>query len=126
MSIHKAQGQTLDKVKINLTRSFEKGMAYVALSRATHLGGIQVIGFDPKKVVMDRNVLEWEQEVNKQEAKMYEENQRASEKRLREMEKKGKEWNEKKARGGDIIEKFGTSRSAIAASTTKRKREEPF
>lgn len=123
MSIHKAQGQTLDKVKINLTRSFEKGMAYVALSRATHLGGIQVVGFDPKKVIMDRNVLEWEQEVNKQEARMYEQNQKASEKRLRDVERKG---DEKKARGGEIIEKYGSSRSAISASTTKRKRDEHF
>lgn len=67
MSIHKSQGQTLERVKVDLVRIFEKGMlihksgfcsvltwrlgqAYVALSRATSLDGLQVLGFDPKKV----------------------------------------------------------------------------
>lgn len=66
MSIHKSQGQTLERVKVDLGRVFEKGMcaalilgtvcgsyhpgqAYVALSRATTLDGLQVKNFDPKK-----------------------------------------------------------------------------
>jgi ATP-dependent DNA helicase PIF1 len=51
LSIHKAQGQTLERVKVNLSRAFERGQAYVALSRATSMAGLQVIGFDPKKVM---------------------------------------------------------------------------
>jgi ATP-dependent DNA helicase PIF1 len=51
LSIHKAQGQTLERVKVNLGRVFEKGQAYVALSRATSMAGLQVINFDAKKVV---------------------------------------------------------------------------
>ena len=50
MSIHMSQGQTLERVKVDLARVFEKGQAYVALSRATSLDGLQVLGFDPKKV----------------------------------------------------------------------------
>lgn len=50
LSIHKAQGQTLERVKVDLGRVFEKGQAYVALSRATSMQGLQVMRFDAKKV----------------------------------------------------------------------------
>lgn len=50
LSIHKAQGQTLERVKVDLGKVFEKGQAYVALSRATSMAGLQVTRFDPKKV----------------------------------------------------------------------------
>lgn len=50
LSIHKAQGQTLERVKVDLGKVFEKGQAYVALSRATSMGGLQVLRFDPRKV----------------------------------------------------------------------------
>ncbi|KAG8887622.1 hypothetical protein FRB98_009290 [Tulasnella sp. 332] len=59
MSIHKSQGQTLDRVKVDLTRIFEKGQAYVALSRATSLQGLQVLGFDRNKVLAHPKVTEW-------------------------------------------------------------------
>jgi ATP-dependent DNA helicase PIF1 len=51
LSIHKAQGQTLERVKVDLGKIFEKGQAYVALSRATSQEGLQVLRFDPKKVM---------------------------------------------------------------------------
>ena len=51
LSIHKAQGQTLERVKVDLGKVFEKGQAYVALSRATCQDGLQVLRFDPKKVM---------------------------------------------------------------------------
>ena len=51
LSIHKAQGQTLDRVKVDLGKIFEKGQAYVALSRATCQEGLQITRFDPKKVM---------------------------------------------------------------------------
>lgn len=59
MSIHKSQGQTLERVKVDLGRVFEKGQAYVALSRATSLDGLQVLHFDPKKVQAHPKVVEW-------------------------------------------------------------------
>lgn len=51
LSIHKAQGQTLERVKVDLGKIFEKGQAYVALSRATSQEGLQITRFDPKKVM---------------------------------------------------------------------------
>lgn len=61
MSIHKSQGQTLPCCKINLNRVFEKGQAYVALSRATSIEGLQVLGFKPEKVMAHPRVIQWSQ-----------------------------------------------------------------
>lgn len=59
MSIHKSQGQTLDYVKVDLGRVFEKGQAYVALSRATSLERLQVLNFNPFKVMAHPKVTEF-------------------------------------------------------------------
>lgn len=56
LSIHKAQGQTLERVKVDLGRVFEKGQAYVALSRATCQEGLQVLRFDASKVMAHEKV----------------------------------------------------------------------
>ncbi|KAL2313437.1 ATP-dependent DNA helicase pfh1 [Schizosaccharomyces pombe] len=59
ISIHKAQGQTLDRVKVDLGRVFEKGQAYVALSRATTQEGLQVLNFSPAKVMAHPKVVQF-------------------------------------------------------------------
>jgi len=59
LSIHKSQGQTLERVKVDLGKVFEKGQAYVALSRATNLEHLQVLNFDSSKVSAHPKVLEW-------------------------------------------------------------------
>jgi len=59
LSVHKSQGQTLDRVRVDLRNTFEKGQAYVALSRARSLGTLEVRNFDPLKVMAHPRVIEW-------------------------------------------------------------------
>jgi len=44
LSVHRAQGMTLDRVSVRLDGAFEAGMAYVALSRVRSIGGLQMVG----------------------------------------------------------------------------------
>ncbi|RYP60323.1 hypothetical protein DL770_010021 [Monosporascus sp. CRB-9-2] len=66
MSIHKAQGMTLGKVIVDLTRAFEEGQVYVALSRARSLDGLKIEG-DPRGLLARR-------EGNPEVMKFYREN----------------------------------------------------
>ncbi|CUS20186.1 LAQU0S01e00936g1_1 [Lachancea quebecensis] len=59
LSIHKSQGQTLPKVKVDLRRIFEKGQAYVALSRAVSRDGLQVLNFNKAKVQAHSSVMDF-------------------------------------------------------------------
>jgi ATP-dependent DNA helicase PIF1 len=59
LSIHKAQGQTLERVKVDLGKVFEKGQAYVALSRAVSKQGLQVLRFDKGKVMAHARVIQF-------------------------------------------------------------------
>ncbi|GMM28520.1 DNA helicase [Martiniozyma asiatica (nom. inval.)] len=59
MSIHKSQGQTLQLVKVDLQKVFEKGQVYVALSRCVDSKGLQVVNFDKRKVSASNEVIEF-------------------------------------------------------------------
>ncbi|UNU72871.1 AAA family ATPase [Moraxella nasovis] len=53
ITIHKSQGMTLDAAKIDLSRTFEMGQGYVALSRLRSLDGLKLLGFNQKSLLLD-------------------------------------------------------------------------
>jgi ATP-dependent DNA helicase PIF1 len=59
ITIHKAQGQTLPFVKMDLGKVFEQGQAYVAISRATCMEHLQILNFSKKVVTANQKVIEF-------------------------------------------------------------------
>ncbi|KDD76138.1 PIF1-like helicase [Helicosporidium sp. ATCC 50920] len=58
LSIHKAQGLTLDSAEVDLSKAFEPGMAYVALSRVKSMDGLVIRGgIAPTALEADPRVL---------------------------------------------------------------------
>jgi len=65
ITIHKSQGMSLDAAEIDLSKTFEHGMGYVALSRVKTLSGIKLIGINEKALQVNPEILEKDKEFKK-------------------------------------------------------------
>jgi ATP-dependent exoDNAse (exonuclease V) alpha subunit len=57
ITVHKSQGMTLDSAEIDLSRAFEPGMGYVALSRVRSLAGLRLMGLNETALEVNPDVL---------------------------------------------------------------------
>ena len=60
ITVHKSQGMSLDAVEVDLSRSFEPGMGYVALSRVRSFDGLKILGINEMALRVHPEVLEYD------------------------------------------------------------------
>jgi ATP-dependent DNA helicase PIF1 len=61
ITIHKSQGMSLDAAHIDLSRSFERGMGYVALSRLRSLAGLHLLGLNDMALQVHAEALKYDE-----------------------------------------------------------------
>ncbi len=54
ITVHKCQGMTLDEAEIDLSKTFERGQGYVALSRLKRIENLQLKGFNEMALKVDQ------------------------------------------------------------------------
>ncbi len=65
ITVHKSQGMSLDAVEVDLSKSFERGMGYVALSRVRTLAGLKLLGINNMALQVNEEVFEYDMELQK-------------------------------------------------------------
>ncbi|SFV63243.1 putative helicase [hydrothermal vent metagenome] len=73
ITIHKSQGMTLDAVEIDLSRTFETGQGYVALSRIKSIDGLRLIGLNDMALRVDPLILKVDSRIKSASSKATEE-----------------------------------------------------
>lgn len=74
LTVHKSQGMSLDCVEMDLSRVFEEGMGYVALSRVRTLAGIRLLGMNQIALRVNPEIIKidkiFKEESNKNKAEL--------------------------------------------------------
>ncbi|WWD16729.1 hypothetical protein CI109_101160 [Kwoniella shandongensis] len=68
LTIHKSQGQTIERVKIDLNKIFVEGQTYVAISRAVSLENLELKNFTADRVMAHKRVIEWARPLEQEQA----------------------------------------------------------
>jgi GTPase SAR1 family protein len=53
ITVHKSQGMTLEAAEVDLTKTFERGQGYVALSRLKDINGLRLLGYNEVALEVD-------------------------------------------------------------------------
>ena len=85
ITIHKSQGMTLDSAEIDLSKTFEVGQGYVALSRIKNIDGLRLMGLNDKALTVDPLILHIDDRIKAASAKASNEISALAPKKLQEI-----------------------------------------
>ncbi len=85
ITIHKSQGMTLDSAEIDLSKTFEVGQGYVALSRIKNINGLRLMGLNDKALLVDPLILHIDDRIKAASKKASDEISAISEAKLQEI-----------------------------------------
>lgn len=94
ITVHKSQGMTLDAVEADLSKSFEYGMGYVALSRVAALENLNLLGLNRMALEINPAVFDIDEKFKEQSLTV--EEMILEEETMKKSLKKKKKRNEKK------------------------------
>jgi len=88
ITVHKSQGMSLDAAVIDLSRAFEYGQGYVALSRVRTLEGLFLEGFNERALMLHPEIVEQD--------RLFRQKSLAAERRIASIEREEREGMEKR------------------------------
>ncbi|MBI5469715.1 AAA family ATPase [Candidatus Kaiserbacteria bacterium] len=108
ITVHKSQGMSLDAAIIDLSRAFEFGQGYVALSRVRSLEGLYLEGFNNRALIMHPTIVEQD--------RIFRSKSEAAKRRIQSIEREEREMLEK-----NFLKAVGAKELAPAANSAQRR-----